>query len=69
VCPSTCCARWQGLRNIAHYFNATLVVSLLQPSPETFALFDSVLLLSEGRIVYHGDPAQVLPFFQSLCLR
>ena len=36
------------LRNLAHLRRCTILVSLLQPAPETFALFDDLLLLSEG---------------------
>ena len=36
------------LRNLAHLRRCTILVSLLQPAPETFALFDDILLLSEG---------------------
>jgi len=42
------------------------MMALLQPPPEVFALFDDVLLLSEGQVVYHGPREQVMPFFNSL---
>jgi ABC-type multidrug transport system ATPase subunit len=45
---------------------ATVMMSLLQPAPEVFELFDDVLLLSEGQVVYHGPREQVMPFFHSL---
>ena len=32
----------------------TRIVSLLQPGPETFCLFDDVIVLSEGYVVYSG---------------
>ena len=35
--------------NMAHMRRSTLLMSLLQPPPETFALFDDVMLLSEGK--------------------
>ncbi|CAN1252377.1 Pleiotropic drug resistance protein 2 [Linum perenne] len=43
----------------------TIVVSLLQPSPETFNLFDDIILLAESQIVYRGPKSQILQFFQS----
>ncbi|OAE27422.1 hypothetical protein AXG93_3911s1040 [Marchantia polymorpha subsp. ruderalis] len=52
------------LRNICHSLESTIVMSLLQPSPETFALFDDVILLSEGQVLFHGDRADVLEFFE-----
>lgn len=48
---------------------ANIVVSLLQPPPEVFDLFDDVILMSEGQIVYHGPRAQVLGHFESLGFR
>ena len=31
-------------------FNTTLMISLLQPNPEVFALFDDVMLMREGQV-------------------
>ena len=42
------------------------VISLLQPSPETVSLFDEVIVLSEGRIIYAGPILQVEGYFASL---
>ncbi|GAB2293477.1 transcription factor [Dionaea muscipula] len=53
------------LQQIAHLSDATIVMSLLQPAPETFELFNDIILLSEGQIVYQGPRDHVLDFFQS----
>ena len=45
---------------------ATILVALLQPPPEVYDLFDDILLLSDGRVVYHGPREQVVPFFKSV---
>lgn len=42
------------------------VVTLLQPPPETFALFDDLILLSEGQVIYSGPVEEVVPYFESL---
>ena len=42
------------------------IVTLLQPPPETFALFDDLILLSEGQIIYSGPVEEVVPYFESL---
>ncbi|XP_011019747.1 PREDICTED: pleiotropic drug resistance protein 1-like [Populus euphratica] len=55
-----------SLRQTTHILNGTTLISLLQPAPETFALFDDVILLSDGLIVYHGPRENVLEFFESL---
>lgn len=31
-----------------------MLVALLQPAPETFELFDDVMLLASGIVLYHG---------------
>jgi ABC-type multidrug transport system ATPase subunit len=37
------------------------MVALLQPAPEVYALFDDILLLAEGHIVYFGPKEEVRP--------
>uniref|UniRef100_A0A0A9DGI7 ABC transporter family G domain-containing protein n=1 Tax=Arundo donax TaxID=35708 RepID=A0A0A9DGI7_ARUDO len=44
----------------------TAVISLLQPAPETYDLFDDIILLSDGLIVYQGPREDVLTFFESV---
>ena len=36
------------LRDFSHLRQATMLVALLQPTPETYNLFDDILLMSEG---------------------
>jgi ABC-type multidrug transport system ATPase subunit/ABC-type multidrug transport system permease subunit len=55
-----------ALRAFAHFRDATVLVALLAPPPETYELFDDVLLLCEGHIVYHGPRQHAAPFLQSL---
>ncbi|KAF9690091.1 hypothetical protein SADUNF_Sadunf01G0159800 [Salix dunnii] len=57
------------LQHIVHYTEATILVSLLQPAPETFDLFDDIILLSEGQIVYQGPREHILAFFESCGFR
>ncbi|KAH7863133.1 hypothetical protein Vadar_013734 [Vaccinium darrowii] len=52
------------MRQMVHIMDVTMVISLLQPAPETFDLFDDVILLSEGQIVYQGPRENVLEFFE-----
>uniref|UniRef100_H3GD44 ABC transporter domain-containing protein n=1 Tax=Phytophthora ramorum TaxID=164328 RepID=H3GD44_PHYRM len=53
-------------RSIAKTLGKTVVISLLQPSPEIFALFDNVLILNAGEVMYHGPRDHALPYFESL---
>ncbi|KAL3515877.1 hypothetical protein ACH5RR_022779 [Cinchona calisaya] len=57
------------LQQLAHITDATILVSLLQPAPETFDLFDDIILMSEGKIVYHGPQNNILDFFESCGFR
>ncbi|XP_039012083.1 pleiotropic drug resistance protein 3-like [Hibiscus syriacus] len=52
------------LQQLTHITEATLLVSLLQPAPETFDLFDDIILMAEGKIVYHGPRSYVQEFFE-----
>lgn len=49
------------LSNFCHIMEGTLLVALLQPPPETYNLFDDVMLLSQGQIVFHGPREEVRP--------
>ncbi|ETP29661.1 hypothetical protein F442_21243 [Phytophthora nicotianae P10297] len=53
-------------RSIAKKFRKTVVISLLQPSPELFALFDNVMILNGGRVMYHGPCEEALGYFEGL---
>ncbi|KAH9724816.1 ABC transporter G family member 40 [Citrus sinensis] len=55
-----------SLRQNIHILNGTAVISLLQPAPETYDLFDDIILLSDGQIVYQGPCELVLDFFKSM---
>ncbi|KAJ1418856.1 P-loop containing nucleoside triphosphate hydrolase [Sesbania bispinosa] len=54
------------MRQKVHIMDVTMVISLLQPAPETFELFDDIILLSEGQIVYQGPRENVLEFFENM---
>ncbi|XP_076952083.1 ABC transporter G family member 35-like [Bidens hawaiensis] len=53
------------MQQVAHLTDSTIFMSLLQPAPETFDLFDDIFLLSEGQIVYQGPREHVVEFFES----
>ncbi|KAL3714540.1 hypothetical protein ACJRO7_006455 [Eucalyptus globulus] len=52
------------LQQLAHITESTILVSLLQPAPETFDLFDDIILMAQGHVVYHGPRTDVLSFFE-----
>ncbi|KAL6334314.1 hypothetical protein AAG906_014715 [Vitis piasezkii] len=55
-----------SLKQTIHILNGTAVISLLQPAPETYNLFDDIILLSDSQIVYQGPREDVLEFFESM---
>nr|XP_017241649.1 PREDICTED: pleiotropic drug resistance protein 3-like [Daucus carota subsp. sativus] len=52
------------LQQLVHITEATVIVSLLQPAPEAFDMFDDIVLMAEGQIVYHGPRSHVLEYFE-----
>ncbi|CAN0338486.1 unnamed protein product, partial [Hapterophycus canaliculatus] len=44
----------------------TVVVALLQPPPETYELFDNVLLMADGKVIFNGPRENVVPYFKEL---
>ncbi|KAF3795441.1 ABC transporter G family member 39 [Nymphaea thermarum] len=57
------------MRQFVHIMDGTMLISLLQPAPETYELFDDVILLSEGHIVYQGPREDVIEFFEFMGFR
>jgi hypothetical protein len=53
------------VKQLVHVMNETVMISLLQPPPETYNLFDDIILLSDGYIVYHGPRENILEFFEA----
>eukprot|EP00667_Euglena_gracilis_P000129 EG_transcript_129 len=55
-----------ALKTIARCLKKTIVVSLLQPTPETYSTFDEILVMAAGAIAYQGATHAVLPYFMEL---
>ncbi|KAK1298163.1 Pleiotropic drug resistance protein TUR2 [Acorus calamus] len=55
-----------SIRQSVHILEGTALIALLQPAPETYDLFDDIILLSEGQIVYQGPRENVVEFFESM---
>ncbi|KAK4481011.1 hypothetical protein RD792_011879 [Penstemon davidsonii] len=54
------------LKQYVHIMKGTAFISLLQPAPETYDLFDDIVLLSDGLTVYQGPREHILDFFESI---
>ncbi|KAL8118558.1 hypothetical protein AgCh_016181 [Apium graveolens] len=59
----------KALCNSVHILKGTALISLLQPDPETYDLFDDIIILSDSQIVYQGPRENVLEFFESMGFR
>ena len=55
-----------ALRAWARKTNGTAVVALLQPTPEVFDTFDTLVLLREGATAYHGPREGAAAYFRKL---
>ncbi|XP_024625543.1 pleiotropic drug resistance protein 1 isoform X2 [Medicago truncatula] len=55
-----------SMKQYVHILKGTAVISLLQPPPETYNLFDDIILLSDSHIIYQGPREHVLEFFKSI---
>eukprot|EP00923_Selenidium_pygospionis_P056403 GHVN01098451.1.p1 GENE.GHVN01098451.1~~GHVN01098451.1.p1 ORF type:complete len:599 (-),score=28.85 GHVN01098451.1:222-2018(-) len=44
----------------------TVVATIHQPSSEIFYLFDEIIFLMEGQVIYWGETLNVVPYFSSL---
>jgi ABC-type multidrug transport system ATPase subunit len=44
----------------------TIVTSMHQPSSRVYQMFDSVLVLSEGRCLYFGKGSEAMAYFESV---
>eukprot|EP00940_MAST-03C_sp_MAST-3C-sp2_P002559 g2559.t1 len=56
----------QSFKRINHVFGYTVVAALLQPPPEVYDLFDNVMLMDRGQIMFHGPRKEVMKHFNSL---
>lgn len=54
------------LADLAHVTSRTIVVTIHQPPSEIFHMLDDLLLLAEGRVVYHGPAADAVAYFAAL---
>ena len=42
------------LKKLAHRQNKTVIMTIHQPNADIFSLFDKLLLLAEGKLIYQG---------------
>ncbi|KAH7850788.1 hypothetical protein Vadar_003018 [Vaccinium darrowii] len=54
----TCLQQW------THITGSTTLLSLLQPAPEVFDLFDDIIFMADGKIAYQGPRDNIVEFFE-----
>ena len=54
----------QTLKDLAHE-GCTVVCSIHQPRSSIFAMFDDLLVISEGKLLYEGSAEASLEFFEA----
>nr|CCA23972.1 hypothetical protein SORBIDRAFT_04g007270 [Albugo laibachii Nc14] len=53
----------QSVRTWAKTLGGSAVIALLQPTPEVVELFDDILMINEGHLLYHGPRTEILSYF------
>ncbi|ETO84519.1 ATP-binding Cassette (ABC) Superfamily [Phytophthora nicotianae] len=53
----------KALRTWCKTLGGSVIVALLQPTPEVVEQFDDILMISEGQMVYHGPRTEILGYF------
>eukprot|EP00796_Vickermania_ingenoplastis_P001340 gene1340-781_t len=59
----------QLLQELAKNDRRTVIATVHSPSSELFDLFDDLLLLAKGHVIYHGPTAESLEYFAALGYR
>ncbi|RNF00480.1 ATP-binding cassette protein subfamily G, member 4 [Trypanosoma rangeli] len=56
----------QMLRDLAKKDMRTVIATVHSPSSELFDIFDDLLLLAKGHVIYHGPTADAVAYFSTL---
>lgn len=56
----------ESLVSLARNFNRTVIFTIHQPRSNIVALFDQLVLLAQGRLMYSGEFAKCQPHFDSI---
>ncbi|KAG7381516.1 hypothetical protein PHYPSEUDO_005973 [Phytophthora pseudosyringae] len=54
----------KALRTWCKTLGGSVIVALLQPTPEVVEQFDDILMISEGQMVYQGPRTEILAYFE-----
>jgi ABC-type multidrug transport system ATPase subunit/ABC-type multidrug transport system permease subunit len=54
----------KALRTWCKTLGGSVIVALLQPTPEVVEQFDDILMINEGHMLYHGPRTEILEYFE-----
>eukprot|EP00644_Phytophthora_capsici_P006465 jgi/Phyca11/127018/e_gw1.66.38.1 len=54
----------KSLRTWCKTLGGSAVIALLQPTPEVVEMFDDILMINEGHMMYHGPRTEILDYFE-----
>ncbi|KAI9919868.1 hypothetical protein PsorP6_015825 [Peronosclerospora sorghi] len=56
----------KSMRTWCKTLGGSSIVALLQPTPEVVEMFDDILMINDGYMVYHGPRTEILDYFHGL---
>ncbi|RHY36194.1 hypothetical protein DYB34_012636, partial [Aphanomyces astaci] len=56
----------KAVRTMAEVLEKTVVMTMLQPPPEVYDLFDNILVLDKGEVVYNGPRTTLPSYFRTI---
>jgi ATP-binding cassette subfamily G (WHITE) protein 2 len=56
----------RSLKNLSDRGECTIVCTIHQPQPKTYFLFDNLILMKQGNIVYQGSALKVVGFLENV---
>ncbi|KAE8884527.1 ABC transporter G family member 31 [Phytophthora fragariae] len=54
----------KSMRTWCKTLGGSAVIALLQPTPEVVEMFDDILMINEGHMMYHGPRTEILDYFE-----
>jgi len=56
----------ENLRDLALAFGKTVISTIHQPNSDIYDMFDKLLLIAKGKIIYFNDARLAIDYFASI---
>ncbi|KAF0715778.1 Aste57867_3194 [Aphanomyces stellatus] len=56
----------KAVQTMAEVLEKTIVMTMLQPPPEVYNLFDNIIVLDDGQVIYNGPRTELPSYFESI---